>query len=441
MTTFTLPELGENVAAGTVSRVLVQVGDTIARDQSVLELETDKATVEVPSAVAGVVQSIAVKPGDKVSAGMPVLVVSGDQPASVAAVLVEAPAPATPGLPVQAVAAQTVPAQTVPAQTVPAQIGLAAPEPVRAEVPARGSIAPASPRVHRLAREIGVNIHDVAGTGAEGRITQQDVKAHATRALSGLGATGPAGVGQPVARPLPDPAKWGEVDRQPMSSVRRATAVHLAHAWATVPQVTQADKADITALEEIRKRFAPDVEERGGKLTMTAILVKVLAAAVREFPQFNAAVDMAAEQIVFKRYVHIGVAVDTDRGLLVPVVRNADRKGLADIAIEIQGLAGKARDKKLSLDEMSGGGISISNLGGIGGTHFTPIVNWPEVAILGVSRGSKEPVFRNGAFEPRLMLPLSLSYDHRLIDGADGIRFLRWIVEALEQPFRMALVG
>ena len=421
MTTFTLPELGENVAAGTVSRILVQVGDTIARDQGVLELETDKATVEVPSAVAGVVRSIAVKKGDKVSAGMAVLVVSGDQPAAAAAVLAEDPVSATP-------------------------------EPVRSEVPkvivplparpvARGSLAPASPRVHRLAREVGVNVHDVAGTGAEGRITQQDVKAYATRALSGLGAAGPAGSSQPTARALPDPAKWGDVDRQPMSSVRRATAVHLAHAWATVPQITQADKADITELEEIRKRLAPDVEARGGKLTMTAILVKVLAAAVREFPQFNAAVDMAAEQVVFKRYVNIGVAVDTDRGLLVPVVRNADRKGLADIAIEIQGLAGKARDKKLSLDEMSGGGISLSNLGGIGGTHFTPIVNWPEVAILGVSRGSKEPVFRNGAFEPRLMLPLSLSYDHRLIDGADGIRFLRWIVEALEQPFRMALVG
>ncbi|MEQ1897714.1 MAG: 2-oxo acid dehydrogenase subunit E2 [Vicinamibacterales bacterium] len=432
MTTFTLPELGENVAAGTVSRVLVQVGDTIARDQGVLELETDKATVEVPSAVAGVVQSIAVKKGDKVSAGMPVLVVSGDQPAPVAAVPAEAAVSATPTAPDSPV--QAVPAQTVPVQTVPAT-------PERAEVRARGSIAPASPRVHRLAREIGVSIHDVAGTGAEGRITQQDVKAHATRALSGPGLTGPAGLSQPTARALPDPAKWGEVDRQPMSSVRRATAVHLAHAWATVPQVTQADKADITELEEIRKRLAPDVEARGGKLTMTAILVKVLAAAVREYPQFNAAVDMAAEQIVFKRYVNVGVAVDTDRGLLVPVVRNADRKGLADIAIEIQGLAGKARDKKLTLDEMSGGGISISNLGGIGGTHFTPIVNWPEVAILGVSRGSKEPVFRNGAFEPRLMLPLSLSYDHRLIDGADGIRFLRWIVETLEQPFRLALVG
>ena len=432
MTIFTLPELGENVAAGTVSRVLVQVGDTIVRDQGVVELDTDKATVEVPSTVAGVVQSIAVKPGDKVSTGMPVLVVAGDEPGAVTAAAQPAATPVSPAAQAEA---------AVPEPT--------AQEPVRPEVVvlspvvprSRGAIVPASPRVRRLAREIGIAIHDVAGTGPEGRITQHDVKAHATRARAGMDVPGPAGPSRPSARPLPDVAKWGDVDRQPMSSVRRATAVHLAYAWATVPQVTQADKADITDLEAIRKRLAPDVEARGGKLTMTAILVKVLAGAVREFPQFNAVVDMAAEEVVFRRYVHVGVAVDTDRGLLVPVVRNADRKGLAEIAIEIQGLAGKAREKKLTLDEMSGGGISISNLGGIGGTHFTPVVNWPEVAILGVSRGAMEPVYRNGAFEPRLMLPLSLSYDHRLIDGADGIRFLRWIVETLEQPFRLALVG
>ena len=432
MTTFTLPELGENVAAGTVSGLLVQVGDTIVRDQAVIELETDKATVEVPSTVAGVVQSIAVKKGDKVSAGMPVLVVSGDEPVEVTT---GSQPPATPVSP----PAQVVAAVPEPTAQEPVRPEFTVPSPVASRSP--GAVVPASPRVRRLAREIGVNIHAVAGTGAEGRITQPDVKAHATRALSGMGVAGPSGVSHPTTRPLPDPAKWGEVDRQPMSSVRRATAVHLAHAWAAVPHVTQADKADITGLEEIRKRLAPDVEARGGKLTMTAILVKVLAGAVQEFPQFNAVVDMAAEEIVFRRYVHVGVAVDTDRGLLVPVVRNADRKGLAEIAIEIQGLAGKAREKRLTLDEMNGGGISISNLGGIGGTHFTPIVNWPEVAILGVSRGAMEPVWKNGAFEPRLMLPLALSYDHRLIDGADGIRFLRWIVEALEQPFRLAVIG
>jgi len=448
MSTFVLPELGENVSSGTVSRVLVSVGDTIARDQGVVELETDKATVEVPSSVAGVVRAIAVKPGDKVKVGMLVLEVDGAGAASAApaaspsaASMSETPArtepEATPGsvpASAQALATQFTPAavDAVSASHTPAVVvPFAAPS-------SRGGIAPASPRVRRLAREIGVEIDAVAGTGPEGRITQHDVKAFAARALANLAAAPAAGAAS-VPRALPDASKWGAVERQPMSSVRRATAVHLAHAWTTIPHVTQVDKADITDIEAIRKRFAPDVEAAGGKLTMTAILVKVLAAAVQQFPQFNACVDMAAEEVVYRKYVHVGVAVDTDRGLLVPVVRDADRKGLTQISIDVQVLAGKARDKKLSLDDMSGGGISISNLGGIGGTSFTPIVNWPEVAILGVSRGATEPVWKNGAFEPRLMLPLSLSYDHRLIDGADAIRFLRWIVEILEQPWRLAL--
>ncbi len=429
MTVFLLPALGENVAAGVVARVLVRVGETLAKDQGVVELETDKATVEVPSTVAGVVRSIAIKPGDRVQAGALVLEVDGDAGVAVTA-------PAAPAVP--AARSHAAPAAVAPLPEPVADV----PSPLRVSVPAqgRGPIAPASPRVRRLAREIGVDVLAVDGNGPEGRITQHDVKSHAARAFSALVAS--AGSHAPSAsRDLPDLSRWGAVERQPMSSVRRATAVHLAQAWATVPQVTQADKADITELEAVRKRLAPDVEAQGGKLTMTAILVKVLAAAVRQFPQFNACVDMAAEQVVFRQYVNVGVAVETDRGLLVPVVKDADRKGLGAIAVEVQALAVKARDRKLSLDEMSGGGISISNLGGIGGTHFTPIVNWPEVAILGVSRGAMEPVYRNGAFEPRLMLPLSLSYDHRLIDGADGIRFLRWISETLEAPHRLALIS
>jgi pyruvate dehydrogenase E2 component (dihydrolipoamide acetyltransferase) len=240
---------------------------------------------------------------------------------------------------------------------------------------------------------------------------------------------------------LPDFAKWGEVERQAMSNVRRKTAEHLSNAWNSIPHVTQGDKADITELEKLRKKFGPEVEKRGGKLTVTAILVKVLAAAVKVFPQFNASVDVQSSEIIYKKYVNIGIAVDTDRGLLVPVVRNADQKNIAQIAAEVQQAAVKARDKKLTLEDMSGGGISISNLGGIGGTHFTPIVNWPEVAILGVSRGQMEPVWTGDAFEPRLMLPLSLSYDHRVIDGADAMRFLRWVADALEQPFLLSLHG
>lgn len=437
MSTFVLPELGENVASGTVARLLVRVGDTIAKDQGVVELETDKATVEVPSTVAGVVRSIALKPGDKVSVGTPVLEVE-DSAAG-------APAAVPPGVAeVQATPPRPEPAAPRPAAVAAPAAGPAAavaPPPVVVPFPApvvRTGIAPASPRVRRLAREIGVEISLVPGTGLDGRLTQHDVKAFAARSLARLGAHAPAPAQQP--RALPDAAKWGEVERQPMSSVRRATAVHLSHAWTAIPHATQVEKADITEVEGIRQRFAPDVAAAGGKLTMTALLVKILAGAVRQFPQFNACVDMAAEEIVYRKYVNVGVAVETDRGLIVPVVRDADRKNLTQIAIDVQALAARARDKKLSPDDMSGGGISISNLGGIGGTAFTPIVNWPEVAILGVSRGAMEPVWRNGAFEPRLMLPLSLSYDHRIIDGADAIRFLRWIVEVLAQPYRLALV-
>jgi pyruvate dehydrogenase E2 component (dihydrolipoamide acetyltransferase) len=318
------------------------------------------------------------------------------------------------------------------------------PSPVEAPPPApephAGPAAPAAPSVRKLAREVGVDINEVQGTGPGGRISQEDVKEHARRVLSSVGSAA-AGARPAAAQPLPDFGKWGEVERQPMSNIRRKTAEHLSAAWNAIPHVTQCEKADITALEALRKKYAPQIEKQDGKLTVTAILVKVLAAAVRQFPQFNASVDMQAQEIVVKRYVNIGVAVDTDRGLLVPVIRHADRKNIAEISVELQQLAVKARDRKLTLEEMSGGGISISNLGGIGGTYFTPIVNWPEVAILGVSRGQQEPVWNGTAFEPRLMLPLSLSYDHRVIDGADAMRFLRWVAEALEQPFLLSLHG
>jgi pyruvate dehydrogenase E2 component (dihydrolipoyllysine-residue acetyltransferase) len=247
----------------------------------------------------------------------------------------------------------------------------------------------------------------------------------------------PAGVGPA----LPDFSKWGEVERKPMTGIRRKTAEHLSHAWTAIPHVTQFDKADITALEQVRKKYRPEVEKAGGNLTVTAVAAKVVASALKVFPQFNASIDIAGEAIVYKKYIHVGIAVDTENGLLVPVIRNADRKNLIELSVEIHQLAEKAKARKLTIDDMSGGSMSISNLGGIGGTSFTPIVNWPEVAILGISRGILEPVWNGTAFEPRQMLPLSLSYDHRLVDGADAIRFLRWVVEALEQPFTLALRG
>ena len=238
---------------------------------------------------------------------------------------------------------------------------------------------------------------------------------------------------------LPDFTKWGEIERKPMSNIRRKTAEHLGHAWNQIPHVTQHDKADITAVEELRKKYAPQAEKAGGKLTMTAVALKIAAAALQRFPQFNSSVDIARNEIVYRKSVHIGVAVDTPRGLLVPVIRNVDRKGIIELASDLAKVSEKARSGKLSLDEMQGGGFTITNLGGIGGTSFTPIVNWPEVAILGISRGGYEPVYDGQTFKPRLMLPLSLSYDHRVIDGADGARFLRWVADAFEQPFVLSL--
>jgi len=455
---FKVPELGENVVQGDVTRVLVKVGDAIAREQPVIELETDKATIEVPSSVEGVVKEIKVKAGDKVKVGAVILTVD-DASTSVGtekdAGGSKAEAPASPAEPAKPPSQeqkvlsmprrespQAAPAQQ-PATNQPASPKLA-PQP-RAEA---GPAAPASPSVRRLAREIGVAINDVQGSGPGGRITDEDVKEHARRILSSVPTTlGASGVGaRPAAAPaapipLPDFEKWGAVERQPMSNIRRKTAEHLSHAWNTIPHVTQCDKADITPMEELRSKFRKQVEQAGGNLTVTAVLVKVLAAAVKQFPQFNASLDVEGNAIVYKKYVNVGVAVDTEFGLLVPVIRNADQKNITQIAIELHQLSEKARSKKLTLEEMSGGGISISNLGGIGGTYFTPIVNWPEVAILGVSRGIIEPVWRDSKFEPRQLLPLSLSYDHRVIDGADAMRFLRWVVQAIEQPFLLSLLG
>jgi pyruvate dehydrogenase E2 component (dihydrolipoamide acetyltransferase) len=290
--------------------------------------------------------------------------------------------------------------------------------------------------VRRIARELGVQIEQVSGSGPDGRISAEDVKAHVKRLVTTTGTTRTGS-----AEPLPDFTRWGDIDRQPMRPVRRKTAEHLSAAWASIPHVTQHDLADATALEELRQRYAKQVESAGGTLTVTAIAVKIVATALKVFPQFNSSIDLAADEIIYKKYINVGIAVDTDRGLLVPVIRGADAKGISQISVELAQLSEKARGRKLTLDEMQGGSFSISNLGGIGGGFFTPIVNLPEVAILGISRARVEAVYakESGQFQPRLMLPLSLSYDHRVIDGADGARFLRWVCGAFEQPFVLAL--
>lgn len=427
-TEFRLPELGENIESGDLVKVLVSTGDTIAQDQPVIELETDKATIEVPSPVSGKIKEIFVKNGEKLKVGQLILTVdsgeaaqrngSGEKKAAEAASKQSAAAP---------VAVPPPAAQPEATQASPATIRESAP-PV-AE-PATGP-APAAPSVRRIAREAGVDIHQISGTGPGGRITAEDVRRY---------SSGPqlATVGAPA---LPDFSKWGSIDRQPMSQIRLKTARHMTEAWTNAPQVTQHELADITQLEAVRKQYAHRAEKAGGKLTVTAILVKIVASAIKVFPQFAASLDMRRNEIVYKKYAHIGVAVDTDRGLLVPVIRNVDQKNIIEISVELAQLAEKARTKKLTLDEMDGGVFTITNLGGIGGTYFSPIVNYPEVAILGVSRSRTEPVYSGNGFEPRLMLPLSLSYDHRLIDGADAARFARWTAEAVEQPFLISLEG
>ncbi len=426
-----LPELGENITAADVLKVLVKVGDTIRQDDIVLEIETDKATIEVPSTVSGVITDVFVKEGDKATVGQVVIKVTGQSAAAVVKPAAPAPVAEVKEAPAKVEAAPAAPASQAPA---PKKFSPFDNQPAILTNP-----APAAPSVRRLARELGVNINNVPGTGANKRITLDDVKAYVKSLnLEGCKSSGGAGIAH---EPLPDFRKYGETERAAMSKIRSITADHLSYAWATIPHVTQFDKADITEIEAMRKSLSGKVEAKtgGGKLTVTAILIKVVASALKVFPQFNASVDMEKKEIVYKKYYNIGVAVDTDRGLIVPVINDVDKKNITEIAAELAVISDKARKRKITPDDLQGGCFTISNLGGIGGTSFTPIINSPEVAILGVSRGAMEQVYKNGAFSPRLMLPLSLSYDHRVIDGADGIRFLRWIIDSLEQPMRLLI--
>ncbi|MSO55610.1 MAG: 2-oxo acid dehydrogenase subunit E2 [Acidobacteria bacterium] len=409
-----LPELGENIESGDVLRVMVKPGDSIKKDQPVLELETDKATIEVPSSAEGVITEVRVKAGEKVAIGQVIFVVEEGQRAEGKGQKADEPK------------------RKAEIVEMNRPKPLPAPAPVTAAALATNPLSiPAAPATRRLARELGVNIQDVHGSGQGGRISTDDVTAYARGLLAGAHGGGRAA----APAPLPDFSIWGPVERKPMSGVRRTTAHRLTQAWNTVPHVFQHDRADITSADALRQRLSKKAEADGrAPVTITALLMKVLATAVRKFPQANASVDVQTDEIIYKQYVHIGVAVDTDRGLLVPVIRDADQKDVFQLADEIAQAAQKARARKLSPADMQGGSITISNLGGLGAGPFTPIVNWPEVAILGVARARMEPVFVNGQFEPRLLMPLTLSYDHRVVDGADGARLIRWVVEAVEQP-------
>ncbi len=450
---FKLPELGENISQGDLVRLMIAPGTKVSEGQPVMELETDKAVIEVPSSITGIVKEVKVKEGEKIKVGQVIFTLEGGSPAQPEPTRARnAPVEYVTGQHGARLAFQAAiraegkteeqalpPDQPQPAPPVfsmPVQLGKVAGTEHRQPVPA-------APHVRRLAREVGVDIYDVKGTGPGGRILEDDVKAHAKVLVSAAftAAQAPPRAGHFAQPQLPDFAKWGKVEHVSMRGVRRKTAEHLAEAWNTVPHVTQHDRADITELEQLRARFAPKAQEAGGKMTVTAIALKVCAAALKVFPQFNASIDVEKEEIIYKQYIHIGVAADTDRGLLVPVIRDVDKKNIVELAVELSQFSKKARDKKLTPADMEGGTFTITNLGGIGGIGFTPIVNYPEVAILGLSRSRMEPEWINGKFEPRLILPLSLSYDHRLIDGADAARFLRWIAEAFEQPFLLSVQG
>jgi pyruvate dehydrogenase E2 component (dihydrolipoamide acetyltransferase) len=448
---FKLQELGENIDSGDLVRLMIAPGTRVSEGQPVMELETDKAVVEVPSTVSGVVREIKVKEGERVKVGQVIFTLEGGAVAQAEAPRKHEPVEHMSGQQAARLSFQMAmqaegkteqqalppdqPMAAPPAFSMPVQLGKVAGTEHRDPVPA-------APHVRRLAREIGVDIHAVQGSGPGGRISEDDVKLQAKNVLAAAAAAAQAPrAGRFVAPELPDFAKWGKIERVSMRGVRRKTAEHLWQAWNTIPHVTQQDRADITELEQLRARFAPRAEEAGGKMTVTAIALKVCASALKVFPQFNASIDMGSEEIIYKQYISIGVAVDTDRGLLVPVIRDVDKKNIVELAAEMTQLSKKARDKKLTPEEMTGGTFTITNLGGIGGTGFSPIVNYPEVAILGLSRSRMEPEWVNNKFEPRLILPLSLSYDHRLIDGADAARFLRWIAEAFEQPFLLSVQG
>ena len=430
---FRLPELGENVQSADLIKIMVKVGDTITADQPVLELETEKADFELPSTVGGVLKEIHVREGEKVKVGQLIFTVEArdadkGKGESAPAAVREMPAsePAL-SLPVRPKGERSVVA-------APIRESAAMPEKKGESAPAR-PVVPASPTVRRLARELGIEVEQVSGSGPAGRILSEDVMAHAKQVITN---SRPRGEGTP---PLPDFSRWGEIERKDMSGIRRKIAEAMSYSWSSIPHVTHFDSADITELEDLRKRFAGDVEAAGGKLTMTAIAVKVVASALKVFPHFAASLDVERQQIILKKYCHIGVAVDTDRGLIVPVIRDADKKNIIQLSVELAQLADKVRSKKITLEEMEGAVFTITNLGGIGGRQFAPLIHAPEIAILGIARARYEPVWMNGKFEPRLLLPVSLSYDHRLIDGADAARFLRWVTQALEQPFLLQLQG
>ena len=431
---FKLPDLGEGIHEGEIVEVFIAVGDQIAEGDPLLEVETDKAVTAIPSPYTGTITEVRIAAGDTVHVGDVLVVFEGRvaEPAASEEVAAD-PQP----IALKAAADDTPTAAHPPAQAKPSGNGHRRP-------------VPASPATRRLARELGVDLHAVRPTGPEGLVTAEDVRRHAEGAsaadedgIEAAAALSPANL--PAATPaLPDFAQWGPVETEPLRSVRRATARQMALSWSQIPHVSNQGEVDVTALEALRRRHAPQLAQDGGRLTMTVLAAKAAAAALKRFPRFNASLDMAAERIITKRYCHVGIAVASPRGLIVPVLRDVDRKSIRELASDFQGLVERARAGKTPLEELQGGTFTITNAGAVGGGHFTPIINFPQVAILGLGRAALKPVVRTDVdgehrIVPRLMMPLVLSFDHRIADGADAIRFMQAMMACLEDPEAMLL--
>ena len=420
-----LPQLGEGNDSGVVVNILVKVGESVKKNQTLIELESGKAVAPIPSTGDGTIQTLNVKNGDKISVGHLIATLSGagspKQPQ-------QAPAPA-------------------PQSFTPAPVSHQQPSFVPAALPVAtgayqyqsqsGFPPAASPSVRAIARDLGIDLGRVRGTENGGRISLADLRNYFVQ----IQAMAFANQGQPAAAPaatapkspVVDFSQWGAVTKKPLSGLRRAIAKQMNSSWSTIPHVTQFDEADVTLISQLRKKYAPDYEKKGANLTLTAIILKAVTVALKKHPVLNSSIDLENDELILKDYIHLGVAVDTDQGLIVPVIRNADQKSIFDLALELGQLAEKTRQRKISGEELKGGTFTISNLGGIGGGHFTPIVNKPEVAILGIGRGVPKPVVRDGKIEIRSLMPVCVSYDHRVVDGADGARFTRSFIEALEK--------
>lgn len=428
-----IPHLGDGVSSGTVVSILVKEGDTVKKDQTVLEMETEKAVAPIPASEGGKVTKILVKEGEKVSVGQAIMTLSGSGSTTTSS----APAAA----PKVAPAAQAAPAPS----HAPAAASAAGGYYYQS---VSGAEPPAAPSIRKMAKDLGIDLRRIRGSESGGRITLEDLRSYIQQIQAAAFSGGMAGAAAPSEAKKKaesiDFSKWGPVTKKQPSSLRKTIGQKMVESWTAIPHVTQFDEADITDLMDLRKKYVAAYEKKGANLTVTGMMLKTVAAALKKFPAFNASLDESTGEVIYKNYYHIGIAVDTEAGLIVPVLRDVDKKSIKDLSIELAQLAEKTRQRKVSMDELSGGSFTISNLGSIGGAHFTPIVNRPQVAILGVSRGVQKPVVLKTdsksktakaaapKIEVRTMMPLSLSYDHRVVDGADGARFMKELVNGLE---------